>query len=84
MGEGCVWERWALCPSEAAGGRAPVGGSPVVAVGVGGALRRAALGVGGRAWGHASGKAAVGVGGGEGGRVVAGVGYRNLLSGEVY
>ena len=20
VGEGCVWERWALCPSEAAGG----------------------------------------------------------------
>ena len=44
--------------------------------GGGEALRRAALGVGRRARGHASGKAAVGVGGGEGGGVVAGGGER--------
>ena len=44
--------------------------------GGGGALQRAAWGVGRRARGHASGKAAVGGGGGEGGGVVAGGGER--------
>ena len=74
-GTGCV----------GAAGSVPAAGSEgactcwEVASGDGGggeALRRAALGVGRRARGHASGKAAVGVGGGEGGGVVAGGGER--------
>ena len=44
--------------------------------GGGGALRRAALGVGRRARGRVSGKAAVGIGGGEGVVNVAGGGER--------
>ena len=49
--------------------------------GGGGALRRAAWGVGGRARGRALGKATVGVGGGEGGGVVVGGGGRRLCGG---
>ena len=49
--------------------------------GGGGALRRAAWGVGGRARGRALGKATVGVCGGEGGGVVVGGGVRRLCGG---
>jgi len=49
--------------------------------GGGGALRRAAWGVGRRARGRALGKATVGVGGGEGSGVVVGGGVRLLCGG---
>ena len=66
-----AWVWRALCLRQAARGRAPAGRSPVGTAGGGGALRRAAWGVGRRARGRALGKATVGVGGGEGGGVVA-------------
>jgi hypothetical protein len=78
------WGAWvwrALCLRQAARGACTCWEVASGDCGGGGALRRAAWGVGRRARGRALGKAAVGVGGGEGGGVVAGGGGRLLCGG---
>ena len=78
------WGAWvwrALCLRQAARGACTCWEVASGDCGGGGALRRAAWGVGGRARGRALGKATVGVCGGEGGGVVVGGGVRRLCGG---